>query len=58
MRVKLLGAAEAIAAGVGRVVLADSRGEGPVRAALAGRGTVIADWRYGSEPYPVRPEEH
>jgi acetylglutamate/LysW-gamma-L-alpha-aminoadipate kinase len=42
MRVKLLGAAEAVAAGVGRVVLGDSRGEGPVRAALAGRGTLIA----------------
>jgi len=41
MRIKLLGAAEAIAAGVGRVILGDSRGAAPVRAALEGKGTVI-----------------
>lgn len=42
MKKKVLGAAEAVAAGVGRVVLADGRIDAPVRAALAGRGTVIA----------------
>lgn len=41
MRTKLLGATEALATGVARVVVGDSRGEAPVRAALAGRGTVI-----------------
>lgn len=41
MRKKLLGAAEALDAGVRRVVIADGRHEAPVRAALAGRGTVI-----------------
>lgn len=42
MRIKLLAAEEALAAGVGQVILGDSRGEQPVRAALEGRGTVIA----------------
>jgi len=41
MRIKLLGAMEAIREGVGRVVFGDGRIEEPVRAALAGRGTVI-----------------
>ena len=41
MKIKVLGAAEAVAAGVGRVVLADGRVERPVRRALAGEGTVI-----------------
>ena len=41
MRIKLLGAQEAVRSGVGRVVLGDSRGEHPVRAALEGRGTTI-----------------
>jgi acetylglutamate/LysW-gamma-L-alpha-aminoadipate kinase len=42
MKKKLLAAAEALAAGVQAVILADSRRSQPVRAALAGRGTVIA----------------
>lgn len=42
MRRKLIGAREALVGGVRRVLLADGRGEHPVRAALAGRGTVIA----------------
>lgn len=42
MRRKLIGAREALQAGVRRVVLADGRAEHPVQAALAGRGTVIA----------------
>jgi acetylglutamate/LysW-gamma-L-alpha-aminoadipate kinase len=42
MRMKVLGAVEAIAEGVGRVVFGDARVEAPVRAALAGKGTVIA----------------
>ena len=41
MRIKLLGAMEAIREGVGRVVFGDGRIEEPVRAALAGQGTVI-----------------
>jgi len=42
MRKKVLGAVEALAAGVGRVIFADGRVEAPIRAALDGRGTVIA----------------
>ena len=41
MKMKVLGAAEAVSAGVGRVVFADGRVQGPVRRALAGEGTVI-----------------
>ncbi|RMG10134.1 MAG: [LysW]-aminoadipate kinase [Planctomycetota bacterium] len=41
MRIKLLGAKEALEGGVARVILGDSRGESPVRAALSGKGTVI-----------------
>lgn len=41
MRIKVLGAMEAIEQGVGRVVFGDGRIENPVRQALAGRGTVI-----------------
>jgi acetylglutamate/LysW-gamma-L-alpha-aminoadipate kinase len=39
---KLLGVREALAGGVGRVVLGSANGEHPVRDALTGRGTVIA----------------
>ena len=42
MKKKVLGAAEAVRAGVKRVIFADARVEGPVRQALAGRGTVVA----------------
>ncbi len=41
MRIKVLGAMEAIAQGVGQVIFADGRVPQPVRAALAGHGTVI-----------------
>ena len=41
MRIKVLGATEAIERGVGRVVFADGRIDAPVQAALAGKGTVI-----------------
>ncbi|MDH7486430.1 MAG: [LysW]-aminoadipate kinase [Anaerolineae bacterium] len=41
MKKKLLGAQEALAGGVGRVILGDGRIEAPVSQALAGRGTVI-----------------
>jgi len=41
MRIKLLGAQEALAGGVQRVVLGDARRAQPVRNALAGAGTVI-----------------
>lgn len=42
MKKKLLGAAEALDGGVDRVVLAAAHGSNVVRAALAGRGTVLA----------------
>ena len=41
MKIKVLGAMEALAMGVGQVVFADGRIENPVHAALAGGGTVI-----------------
>ncbi len=41
MRIKLLGAKEALQGGVGRVVLGDARIENPVSAALAGAGTQL-----------------
>ena len=41
MKKKLMGAAEALAGGAGRVILGDGRIEAPVSQALAGRGTVI-----------------
>lgn len=41
MKKKVLGAQEALAQGIGRVVFADGRVEQPVRRALAGEGTVI-----------------
>jgi len=42
MKKKVLGAGEAIAGGVQRVVFADGRVEHPIQRALAGEGTVIA----------------
>jgi len=41
MKVKVLGALEAVQAGVGRVILADARSPEPIRRALAGQGTVV-----------------
>lgn len=41
MKKKVLGAKEALEAGVKRVILADARVERPIHAALEGRGTVI-----------------
>jgi acetylglutamate/LysW-gamma-L-alpha-aminoadipate kinase len=41
MRIKLLGAQEALAQGVRRVVLGDARGNQPILRALDGQGTVI-----------------
>jgi acetylglutamate/LysW-gamma-L-alpha-aminoadipate kinase len=41
MKKKVMGAAEAVAQGVGRVVFADARVPHPVRSALNGKGTVI-----------------
>lgn len=43
MRMKILGAREALEGGVGRVILGDARVGQPVRRALAGEGTVIGD---------------
>jgi len=45
MKKKLLAAREALVRGVPAVILADSRRPNPVRAALAGEGTVIGEWR-------------
>jgi acetylglutamate/LysW-gamma-L-alpha-aminoadipate kinase len=42
MKKKILGASEALALGVPQVVFADGRTPQPIRAALAGKGTVIA----------------
>ncbi|MCS7259239.1 MAG: [LysW]-aminoadipate kinase [Anaerolineae bacterium] len=42
MKKKVLGAGEAIAGGVRRVIFADGRVEQPIQRALAGEGTVIA----------------
>jgi [amino group carrier protein]-L-2-aminoadipate 6-kinase len=41
MRMKLLGAREALEGGVRRVILGDARGSHPVSSALEGKGTVI-----------------
>jgi [amino group carrier protein]-L-2-aminoadipate 6-kinase len=41
MKKKVMGAAEAVAEGVGRVVFADARLAAPVSAAMRGQGTVI-----------------
>ena len=41
MKKKMLGAIEALTAGVGRVVIADGRVAQPLHRALAGQGTVI-----------------
>ena len=41
MKVKVLGAVEAVRAGVGKVVLSDARVPHPVRRALAGEGTTV-----------------
>jgi [amino group carrier protein]-L-2-aminoadipate 6-kinase len=41
MKKKVLGAAEALSGGVGRVILGDARSGQPVSRALAGQGTVI-----------------
>ncbi len=45
MRKKLLGAAEALQAGVHRVIIADGRVADPLRSALSGVGTVIENER-------------
>jgi acetylglutamate/LysW-gamma-L-alpha-aminoadipate kinase len=42
MKRKVLGAAEAVRAGVGRAILADGRRERPLQRALAGEGTVVS----------------
>lgn len=43
MKKKVMGAQEALAQGIGRVIFADGRVEQPVRQALAGEGTVIGE---------------
>ncbi len=42
MKKKVLGAAEAVAGGVGRVIFADARIENPLKNALNGKGTVVS----------------
>ena len=42
MKKKVLGAAEAVRAGVERVIFGDARVENPIRRALAGEGTVVS----------------
>ncbi len=41
MKKKVLGAGEALAGGVGRVIIADGRAKSPISSALAGNGTII-----------------
>jgi acetylglutamate/LysW-gamma-L-alpha-aminoadipate kinase len=41
MKKKVLGASEAISGGVEQVIFGDARIEGPIRAAMNGRGTNI-----------------
>ena len=41
MRIKLLGAKEALEAGVNRVVIGDARGKNPILRALDGQGTLV-----------------
>jgi len=41
MKKKVLGAGEALSAGVGRVIIGDARAESPISRALAGEGTVF-----------------
>jgi acetylglutamate/LysW-gamma-L-alpha-aminoadipate kinase len=41
MKKKVLGAAEAVRGGVGRVIFGDARADAPIARALAGRGTVV-----------------
>jgi acetylglutamate/LysW-gamma-L-alpha-aminoadipate kinase len=43
MKKKVMGAQEALAEGIGRIVFADGRVEQPVQRALAGEGTVIGE---------------
>jgi acetylglutamate/LysW-gamma-L-alpha-aminoadipate kinase len=43
MKKKVMGAQEALAQGIGRIVFADGRVEQPVRRAMAGEGTVIGE---------------
>ena len=43
MKKKVMGAQEALAEGIGRVIFADGRVEQPIRRALAGEGTVIGE---------------
>ncbi len=51
MRIKLLGAQEALNGGVQRVVLSDARRERPITQALAGMGTVIRNpYSVGRDP--------
>lgn len=50
MKKKLLASREALAAGVSCVILADSRRAQPIRAALAGEGTVIGHWQPVAAP--------
>jgi acetylglutamate/LysW-gamma-L-alpha-aminoadipate kinase len=47
MKKKILAAREALESGVSAVIIADSRRPGPIRAALAGEGTVIGDGGLG-----------
>ena len=42
MKKKVMGAGEALAGGVGRVIMADARIQNPITLALNGQGTTIA----------------
>ena len=60
MKKKILAAREALAAGVHRVVLGDSRRPAPIRAALQGEGTVLGEPIEAAFPlaWPVDSDRH
>jgi [amino group carrier protein]-L-2-aminoadipate 6-kinase len=57
MKKKILAAREALGAGVSAVIIADSRRSQPIRAALAGEGTVIADFGFRISDLSVLQEQ-
>ena len=57
MRIKLLGAQEALTGGVARVVIGDARGERPLQRALAGEGTVIRNPNRADDQFDITEQQ-
>jgi acetylglutamate/LysW-gamma-L-alpha-aminoadipate kinase len=57
MRIKLLGAQEALTGGVARVVIGDARGERPLQRALAGEGTVIRNPNRADDQFHIAEQQ-